>query len=101
MDLVRSTVEPHGVLILNCLRQLLQADVVLDYGVAGCRTSADSGDSVTQGFPDSRVKVNSLDRPRFRFAHGHWERTLSRVWLTVCPFFPTWICLRVRPVFEY
>ena len=38
-------------------------------------------DAVTQGFSDSRVEVDSLDRPWFRFANGHWGRALSRVWL--------------------
>ena len=58
-------------------------------------------DAVTQGFPDSRVEVDSLDRPWFRFADGHWGRALSRVWLLTplgssfalskqktCPFLP-------------
>ena len=59
-------------------------------------------DAVTQGFPDSRVEVDSPDRPRFRFANGHWGRALSRVWLLTplgwisiytleqktCPFLP-------------
>ena len=38
-------------------------------------------DAVTQGSPDSRVEVDSLDRPWFRFANGHWGRALSRLWL--------------------
>ena len=38
-------------------------------------------DAVTQSFSDSRVEVDSLDRPWFRFANGHWGRPLSRVWL--------------------
>ena len=38
-------------------------------------------DAVAQGFPGSRVEVDSLDRPWFRFADGHWGRALSRVWL--------------------
>ena len=29
-------------------------------------------DAVTQVFPDSRVDVDSLDRPWFRFANGRW-----------------------------
>ena len=38
-------------------------------------------DAVKQGFSDSRVEVDSLDRPWFRFANGHWGRALTRVWL--------------------
>ena len=38
-------------------------------------------DAVKQGCSDSRVEVDSLDRPWFRFANGHWCRALSRVWL--------------------
>ena len=38
-------------------------------------------DAVKQGFSDSRVEVDSLDRPWFRFANGHWSRALSRVLL--------------------
>ena len=41
------------------------------------RGSADFVDAVKQGFSDSRVDVDSLDRPWFRFANGHWA--LSRV----------------------
>ena len=37
--------------------------------------------AVTQGFPDTRVEVDSLDRPWFRFANGNWGRARSRVWL--------------------
>ena len=37
--------------------------------------------ALTSGFPDSRVKVDSLDCVWFRFAKGHWGRALSRVWL--------------------
>ena len=63
---------------------VLQADVVLD-----CSATETAGgveavqilvDAVTQGFSDSRVDVDSLDRPWFRFANGHWGRALSRVW---------------------
>ena len=64
---------------------VLQADVVLDCvatetagGVQAVRILVDA---VTQGFSDSRVEVDSLDRPWFRFANGHWCRALSRVWL--------------------
>ena len=38
-------------------------------------------DALKQGFSGSRVEVDSLDRPWFRFANGHWGRALSRVWL--------------------
>ena len=64
---------------------LPQADVVLDCGATetagGVKTVQILVDAVTQGFPDSRVEVDSLDRPWFRFANGHWERAQSRVWL--------------------
>ena len=36
-------------------------------------------DAVKQDFSNSRVEVDSLDRPWFRFVGGHG--TLSRVWL--------------------
>ena len=58
---------------------VLQADVVLDCGAT--ETACGLVDAVTQGFPHSRVEVDSLERPRFRFANGHWSRALSRVWL--------------------
>ena len=64
---------------------MLQADVVLDCGATETAGGVEAVqilvDAVTQGFPDSRVEVNSLDRPWFRFATGHWGRALSRVWL--------------------
>ena len=85
MDLARSTWEPHGVLILNCLRQMC-------FKLMWCWTGATETaggveavqilvDAVTQGFSDSRVEVESLDRAWFRFAKGHWSSGLSRVWL--------------------
>ena len=64
---------------------MLRADVVL-----GCGATETAGgveavqilvDAVTQGSPGSRVGVDSLDRPWFRFANGHWCMALSRVWL--------------------
>ena len=64
---------------------MLQADVVLDCvatetagGVEAVRILVDA---VTQGFSASRVEVDSLDRPWFRFANGRWCRAPSRVWL--------------------
>ena len=62
---------------------VLEADVVLDCGATepagGVEAVQILVDAVTQGFPDSRVEVDSLDRPWFRFANGHWGRALSRV----------------------
>ena len=43
---------------------MLQADVVLDCGAT--ETACGLVDAVTQGFPHSRVEVDSLERPRFR-----------------------------------
>ena len=64
---------------------VLQADVVLDCGATETAGGVEAVqilvDAVTQGFPDSRVEVDSLDRPRFRFANGHWGKALSRIWL--------------------
>ena len=64
---------------------VLQADVVLDCGgtetAGGVEAVQILVDAVKQGFSDSRVEVDSLDRPWFRFANGHWSRALSRVWL--------------------
>ena len=64
---------------------VLQADVVLDCGATetagGVEAVQSLVDAVKQGFSDSRVEVDSLDRPRFRFANGHRGRALSRVWL--------------------
>ena len=75
-----------GVLILNCFETVvLQADVVLDCGATETAGGVEAVqilvDAVKQGFSDSRVEVDSLDRPWFRFANGHWSRALSRVWL--------------------
>ena len=56
---------------------VLQADVALDCGAT--ETACGLVDAVTQGFPHSRVEVDSLERPRIRFANGHWGRALSRV----------------------
>ena len=61
-----------------------KAGVVLDCGATETAGGVEAVqilvDAVTQGFPDSRVEVDSLDRPWFRFANGHWVRALSRVW---------------------
>ena len=63
---------------------VLQADVVLDCGATETAGGVEAVqilvDAVTQGYPDSRVEVDSLDRPWFRFAYGHWGTALSRVW---------------------
>ena len=62
---------------------MLQDDVVLDCGAtdtAGVAVQI-TVDVLTPGFPQSLVEVDSLDRPWFRFANGHWCRALSRVWL--------------------
>ena len=54
---------------------VLQADVVLDCGATETAGGVEAEkmllDAVTQGFSDSRVEVDSLDRPWFRFANGH------------------------------
>ena len=51
---------------------VLQADVVLDCGATETAGGVEAVqilvDAVTPGFPDSRVEVDSLDRPWFRFA---------------------------------
>ena len=64
---------------------VLQADVVLDCGATETAGGVEAVQilvaAVTQGFSDSRVEVDSLGRPFFRFAGGHWGRALSRVWL--------------------
>ena len=64
---------------------VLQADVVLDSGATETAGGVEAVqilvDAVTQSFPDSRVEVDSLDRPWFRFVNGHWSKALSRVWL--------------------
>ena len=66
---------------------VFQADVVLDCGATESAGGVEAAqilvDAVTQGFPDPRVEVDSLDRPWFRFANGHWDRALSRVWLLI------------------
>ena len=49
---------------------MLQVDVVLDCGAsetAGVEAVQILVDAVTQGFSDSRVEVDSLNRPWFRF----------------------------------
>ena len=55
---------------------VLQADVVLDCGATETAGGVEAVqilvDAVKQGFSDSRVEVDSLDRPWFRFANGHW-----------------------------
>ena len=60
---------------------MLQADAVLDCGATetagGIEAVQILVDAVKQGFSDSRVEVDSLDRPWFRFANGHWDRSLS------------------------
>ena len=64
---------------------VLQAEVVLDCGATETAGGVEAVqilvDAVKQGFSDSRVEVDSLDRPWFRTANGHWGRALSRVWL--------------------
>ena len=85
MDLARFIWELLGVLILNCLRQwcfkrMLSWIVVRQKQLVESRQCRFGGCSETR-FSDSRVEVDSLDRPWFRFANGHWGRALSRVWL--------------------
>ena len=64
---------------------VLQADVVLDCGATetagGVQAVQILVDAVTEGFLGSPVEVDTLDRPWFRFANGHWSRPVSRVWL--------------------
>ena len=64
---------------------VLQANVVLDCGAHRNSWWVEAVqilvDAVKQGISDFRVEVDSLDRPWFRFANGHWCRALSRVWL--------------------
>ena len=86
MDLARFIWELLGVLILKCLRQwcfkrMLSWIVVRQKTAGGVEAVQILVDAVKQGFSDSRVEVDSLDRPWFRFAKGHWGRALSRVWL--------------------
>ena len=62
-----------------------QADVLLDTGATETAGGVEAVqilvDAVTRGFLGSRVEVDSLDRPWFRFANGHCGRALTRVWL--------------------
>ena len=64
---------------------VLQADVVLDCGATDTAGGVEAVqilvDAEKQGFSDSRVEVDSLDRPWLRFANGHWG-----VWL-LTPFY--------------
>ena len=63
---------------------VLQADVVLDCGAtepAGGVEAVQILVDAVKHFSDSRVEVDSLDRPWFRFANGCWNKALSRVWL--------------------
>ena len=65
---------------------MLQADVVLDCGATEIAGGVEAVKILVemqkQGFSDSRVEVDSLDRPWFRFANGHWgQGSLSKVWL--------------------
>ena len=86
MDLARCIWELLGVFDSKLFETVvLQADVVLDCGATETAGGVEAVqilvDAVKQGFSDSRVEVDSLDRPWFRFANGHWGRALSRVWL--------------------
>ena len=64
---------------------MLQAAVVMDSGATktgiGVEAMRVLVDAVAQGFPESLVEVDSLDRPWFRFADGHWSKVFSRVWM--------------------
>ena len=62
MDLACFTWEPHGVSILSGAAET----------AGGVEAVQILVDALTQGFPDSRVEVDSLDSPWFRFANGHW-----------------------------
>ena len=57
---------------------VLQADAVLDCGATETAGGVEAAQilvvAVKQGFSDSRVEVDSLDRPWFCFANGHWGR---------------------------
>ena len=85
---------------------VLQADVVLDCGATETAGRVEAVqilvDAVKQGFSDSRVEVDSLDRPCFRFADGHWGRALTRVWL-LTPMdgsaFTLWTLFQTKRVF--
>ena len=86
MDLARFIWELLGGLILNCLRQwcfkrMLSWIVVRQKQAGGVEAVQILADAVKQGFSDSLVEVDSLDRPWFRFASGHGGRALLRVWL--------------------
>ena len=65
MDLARFTLEPHGVLVPNCLRHWCFKRVVLDCGATETAGVVEAVqilvDAMTQGFPDSRIQVDSLD----------------------------------------
>ena len=85
-DLALSTWEPRGVFDSELFETVvLQADVVLYCGATETAGGVEAVqilvDAVTQGFSDSRVEVDSLDRSWFRFSNGYWGRALSRVWL--------------------
>ena len=64
---------------------VLQADVVLDCGATETAGGVEAVqilvDAVKQGFSYSRVEVDSLDRPWFRFANGQLEQGSHKVWL--------------------
>ena len=68
MNLARFIWELLGVLILNCLRQwcfkrMLSWIVVRTETAGGVEAVQILVDAVKQGFSDSRVEVDSLDRP--------------------------------------
>ena len=54
---------------------VLEAGAVLDCGATETAGGVEAVqilvDAVTQGFPDSRNEVDTLDRPRFRYANCH------------------------------
>ena len=86
MDLARFIWELLEVLILNCLRQwcfklMLSWIVLRQKQLVESRAVQILVGAVKQGFSDSRVAVDSLDRLWFRFANGHCGRALSRVCL--------------------
>ena len=64
---------------------VLQADLVMDSGATktgiGVEAMRVLVDAVKRSFPASLIEVESLDRPWFRFADGHWGRAISRVLL--------------------
>ena len=87
---------------------VLQIDVVLDCGATETAGGVEAVqilvDAVTHKvFLILALKWTLWDRPRFRFADGHWSRAVSRVWLLTplgwiqhlhsekqktCPFLP-------------